>query len=362
MTVPPLVLRQEKGSPLTTLEMDDNLRILRDFENSVAAQVSIALNPDGTLKNPPLYYALSATGNDSYAFTLSPAPANLAALLGKVILLKADVANTGAATFNPNGLGAIPIRKFFDQPLESNDIKAGQVAILAYDGTNFELLTWPGVVQPINYAIDAGIVNALQVNQSGIISVPSAYAAGYEVNVRVAVTNTGTATLQCGALGAVAIRKNGTEALVAGDLQAGQVATFVHDGTQFQLTTVSKTLVKIYRSAATAFTDAAAVVIPATAHGLGGKPDKTQIFLVNKANNAAGNDYAAGDEITKEGLFVAGSNNWLTLGFDSTNFWLVSNIASGNYVYGNKAGASVGSSAANMVLDWNVKVMLERTL
>lgn len=57
--------------------------------------------------------------------TLSPAPAALT--VGMVVYFKADVANTGPATLNVNGLGAKNILKQHDLALVDGDIEAGAI-------------------------------------------------------------------------------------------------------------------------------------------------------------------------------------------------------------------------------------------
>lgn len=64
---------------------------------------------------------------------------------------------------------------------------------------------------------------------------PSAYVTGQVYRFIVANTNTGAVTLNVNSVGAKAITKNGTTALVAGDLLAGAAVEVVYDGTQFQL-------------------------------------------------------------------------------------------------------------------------------
>lgn len=67
--------------------------------------------------------------------------------------------------------------------------------------------------------------------------VPSAYAAGQTFRFTSAGANTGAVTLNISSLGAKAITKNGTTALIAGDIPSGAVVTVTYDGTQFQLKT-----------------------------------------------------------------------------------------------------------------------------
>lgn len=82
-------------------------------------------------------YAADAQASDTYVITLVPAITAYAS--GQSFKFKANTANTGAATLNVNGLGAVTIKKFHDQDLETGDIEAGQIVDVVYDGTNFEL-------------------------------------------------------------------------------------------------------------------------------------------------------------------------------------------------------------------------------
>jgi hypothetical protein len=67
----------------------------------------------------------------------------------------------------------------------------------------------------------------------------SALAAGQTFRFIAAGANTTTAvTLNINSIGAKNITKNGTTALVAGDIPSGSIVVVVYDGTQFQLTTL----------------------------------------------------------------------------------------------------------------------------
>jgi hypothetical protein len=82
-------------------------------------------------------YAADAGASDTYAITLTPAPSAYAT--GQVFHFYANTANTGAATLNVNALGAKTIKKLHDQDLADNDIEAGQIVTVIYDGTNFQM-------------------------------------------------------------------------------------------------------------------------------------------------------------------------------------------------------------------------------
>ncbi len=62
-----------------------------------------------------------------------------------------------------------------------------------------------------------------------------AYAAGDTFDVLFTNANTGAATLNINSLGPIALKKNGTAALVPGDIDAGSLHQIVYDGTNFQI-------------------------------------------------------------------------------------------------------------------------------
>lgn len=70
----------------------------------------------------------------------------------------------------------------------------------------------------------------------------AAYAEGQHFSFTSAGANTGAATLNINSLGAKSITKQGTTALIAGDIPSGAVVEVVYDGTRFQLLNVGAPL------------------------------------------------------------------------------------------------------------------------
>lgn len=97
------------------------------------------LRADGTWAAPSgggtlIYFGSSSTGNDSYA--ISPTPALASYTDGTLVLLRADVGNTGACSLNVSSLGAKAIkRRGGAQDLDGNDIVADEIVLLAYDAS-----------------------------------------------------------------------------------------------------------------------------------------------------------------------------------------------------------------------------------
>lgn len=102
-----------------------------------------------------------------------------------------------------------------------------------------------------SYAADTGSANTYVVALTPALT---AYAAGQTVRFKAANANSGASTLNVNSLGAKSITKNGTSALVLGDISLNELVTVVYDGTQFQLQNADSvnalTTTKIYVSAA----------------------------------------------------------------------------------------------------------------
>jgi len=81
------------------------------------------------------------------------------------------------------------------------------------------------------YLISVSGTNTITAAVTGL----AAYAAGQVFRFVAAGGNTGAVTLNINALGAKAITKQGTTALVSGDIVSGSTVVVVYDGTQFQI-------------------------------------------------------------------------------------------------------------------------------
>lgn len=91
----------------------------------------------GQVQDSTLTYLTSASGTDTIT---ALAPVTLSAYVaGQVFRFIASGANTGATTLNINSIGAKAITKNGTTALVANDILAGSVVILTYDGTQFQL-------------------------------------------------------------------------------------------------------------------------------------------------------------------------------------------------------------------------------
>lgn len=106
---------------------------LEEFQNQYLTMISSADTLAAAI------FGVDGGSTDDYVVALSPAPASLSA--GLMIVVRFNTSNTGPATINVNGLGAKAIKKYGNQDLATGDIIAGQISILIYDGTNFQLIS-----------------------------------------------------------------------------------------------------------------------------------------------------------------------------------------------------------------------------
>lgn len=99
-------------------------------------------------------YGVGGGAPNAYTVTLSPASpgVNQAYRTGVAYAFGAAAANTGASTLSVDGLAAKAITKYGATPLAANDILGGQMCVVVYDGTRFQLLN-PGLnIGPANFA------------------------------------------------------------------------------------------------------------------------------------------------------------------------------------------------------------------
>lgn len=103
------------------------------------------ITPDGdklldlarAIQNGKVNYAVTGGTANALTATLSPVPAAL--IDGLVLRLKVSTANTGAATLNVNGLGALPITTMRGGALTRGDLPVGAVVQVVKSGSAFLL-------------------------------------------------------------------------------------------------------------------------------------------------------------------------------------------------------------------------------
>lgn len=127
------------------------------------------------LYNTSIIWAGTSTGTNTITATASPAPT--AYVTGQGYAFLAGGANTGAATLNLNSLGAKSITKDGTTALASGDIPSGTVAVVIYDGTEFQLINpaISGTVTSVALTVPAEFsVSGSPITGSGTLAVSKA--------------------------------------------------------------------------------------------------------------------------------------------------------------------------------------------
>ena len=121
----------------------------------------------------------TATGTNTKAITLSPAPSSY--YEGLCFAFKNETQNTGAVTINVNGMGAKAIKKPNGNDLPAGFLKAGSIYTVRYNGSNFILQGEGGeygtaqpehVLQGYTIGTEQGIVVGTMPDNSGAEHLP----------------------------------------------------------------------------------------------------------------------------------------------------------------------------------------------
>lgn len=139
LLLPGFVFGQTTDATLTTQA--------QQIKNETAAGANTA-NRVGTHLQNLVYSKKSffidgtASGTDTYSVSLDNGA--ITALTSQWFVIKFTNANTGAATLNINAIGAKSLKKTDGTALSADDIDAGSVHLLSYDGTNLQVLSLGG--------------------------------------------------------------------------------------------------------------------------------------------------------------------------------------------------------------------------
>lgn len=99
-----------------------------------------SLTPTPALLRSKLLSDYVADTGAANAYVITPSPAITAYTAGQIFSFKAANTNTLTSTLNINGVGATTITRSGTQ-LGAGDITSGQIYMVEYDGTNFQLIT-----------------------------------------------------------------------------------------------------------------------------------------------------------------------------------------------------------------------------
>jgi len=207
------------------------------------------------------------------------------------------------------------------------------IAIKSFDSSTN---TWERADDIPYYFNDIGAVNNLQISTGDSINVINDIG-GRLFIIKASAANTSTApTLTVDGCAATVIKKNGSEALQAGNITAGMLCILIYDGTQFQL--LNPKYVAVANSYTVFHSESPSYSVPAQgasqewSHGLTGVPTYNDCYLVcqnaiNGGGLSADLGYSIGDRVHWSQAECGGSNQEypaLSLCADATKLKLVS--------------------------------------
>jgi hypothetical protein len=140
-----LLLNTIAGNPIASETIagvtEEATQIQTDAKTSVGETGAKLFVPPNKMRSTKYNDSVVDTGAAD-AYVISPSPAITAYSVGQIFAFKvgAGNANTGPSTLNVNGLGAQAIKKQVSVDLVVGDLLAGQMVMVAYDGTNFQTL------------------------------------------------------------------------------------------------------------------------------------------------------------------------------------------------------------------------------
>ena len=186
-------------------------------------------------------YALDTGSANTYLVAFNPAVTVLTN--GMVLRFKALNANSGASTVAVNAIAAKSIVRDdgAGSALQAGDIPANGIIEMVYDlpNTRFVLtsvnqnLATIAIQQQLgNYVTAGGTANAITGTLNPALT---GHVAGLPIRVKLTASNTGATTFNPNGVGAVAIQNPLGGALISGDLQNGQIAYLMYDGTVYRL-------------------------------------------------------------------------------------------------------------------------------
>ncbi len=115
-------------------------RVLANFLNLIFRHRHDGRDQDGSA---PLDYAADS-GDVNTMVVVMPMPFD-ALIVGLPIGIRVNHTNTDAVTVTVDGFGPHPLHKLGGLDLAAGDIHANQIVQIAWDGTNFQLLTYQSV-------------------------------------------------------------------------------------------------------------------------------------------------------------------------------------------------------------------------
>lgn len=137
---------------VTALPASNQFTVTRGAENTTPATYSSGVDVAHLLTassfanaiRGDIAFSTDSGSSNAYVVSLEIVPEEYKT--GMILRFNPANNNTGASTVNVNSLGVKSIKKNVSDDLDEGDILSGKICSLIYDGTNFQLLTFPEMI------------------------------------------------------------------------------------------------------------------------------------------------------------------------------------------------------------------------
>lgn len=185
-------------------------------------------------------YAFATDTGSQNALSIAVDPPITAYEQGTELRVLCAYDNTGPSTIRVNGLSVQQIVRKDGTPLTAGDLRQGGIAVIVYDGANFQLVSGTtgnvtvtgGWFNGADYIVDVGTPNHI-IGSPPIA--PTAYAPGQGFTILVKNRNTGPVDINVNNLGAIPLKLPGLVDLSAGDIMPNMLIRVWYDGTNFKM-------------------------------------------------------------------------------------------------------------------------------
>lgn len=144
------IIRAQEGTSAGTYNVGDTIA------NYLTAGFLNNLVQAGAVQAQAGNSAVDTGSANAGAVTLNPTPSGLADIIyAPLRIFKAASANNGPYTLNVDGIGPVPV-KIHGADLVPSALPASQIFEVAFDGTNFELISAPAQITNQQLAVMAG--------------------------------------------------------------------------------------------------------------------------------------------------------------------------------------------------------------
>lgn len=333
----------------------------QDLAGTAAGSTGAQLFPSPANLSATRYFTLTTVPNGTDTYVATCRPTQTALTSGSTFAFTPDVANTGAATLNVDGLGALAITKF-GAALKTNDLTAGHQQLLQYEGssTSFRLVSLGGRTLQGQDGQETQSTCTNVSNAYSTVGNPPyiAYVTGMKVRFIAPATNSGASTLNVDGLGAKTVVLSPATALVGGEIVINAEIEATYDGTNFQMSVVPAGLISGISTPLTTLHAHKQVPLTSSydistasgnqviAHGLGVAPNWVKIRTYLLVTNGT-------LTLKSDGMWNSAGTYGLTYVTDTVIAQSTTQVAYVNHTSNGHQVATVGSvDATNVTLAW----------